>query len=70
MIVFASVSDQTDNWPPGARWSKARPLSKRKRERLQREVAKTMPEDRKREAKEFAKELSGFMNLYKDRPMD
>jgi hypothetical protein len=53
-----------------ARWSKARPLSKRKRERLLREVAKMTPEDRKREAKEFAKELSGFMNLYKDRPMD
>jgi hypothetical protein len=53
-----------------ARWSKGvRPLPKRVRERIHREIERMTPEEHAREAVEFRKLLSGFMGLYKDRPM-
>lgn len=53
-----------------ARWSKGvRPLPKRTLERMYRELAKETPEEKKRLNEEFAQRFSGFLKVYKDRPM-
>lgn len=52
-----------------ARWSGSRPLSKKAREKLLREVERMTPEENERQTAEFMKRFSGFLNLYKDRPM-
>jgi hypothetical protein len=44
-------------------------LPKRVRERILREVARMTPEEREQSAAEVRELLSGFLNLYKDRPM-
>lgn len=52
-----------------ARWSGSRPLSKRAREKLLREVERMTPEESARLHEETRQVMAGFLNLYKDRPM-
>jgi len=53
-----------------ARWSKGvRPLPKKVLDRIYRRIEQMTPEEDAREEEKFRELLSGFVKLYKDRPM-